>query len=64
MLRELKPGVHKVIIHPAILGAETTATTGTAVERDLDYRVFADESTRRLIKELGIELVGWQNLGK
>jgi chitin disaccharide deacetylase len=64
MLRELKPGAHQVIIHPAILGAETTATTGTAVERDLDYRVFGDESTRRLIKETGIQLVGWQDLAK
>lgn len=64
MLRELKPGVHQVIIHPAILGAETSATTSTAVERDLDLRVFADESTRRLIKETDIQLVGWQDLAK
>lgn len=61
-LRNLKPGVYQLILHPAILSDELRAATGTAVQRDLDYRIFSDESTVKLIRELGIKLVGWQDM--
>jgi predicted glycoside hydrolase/deacetylase ChbG (UPF0249 family) len=61
-LRELKPGVTMLIIHPAILSEETTATTGTAIQRDGDYRIFKDEATQRLMRDLNIKLTGWQDV--
>ncbi|MEK7752126.1 MAG: polysaccharide deacetylase family protein [Acidobacteriota bacterium] len=61
-LRNLKPGVHMLILHPAALGDETRAATGTAVQRDLDYRIFSDPETVKLIRDLGIQLVGWKDV--
>jgi hypothetical protein len=48
-LRNLKPGVHMLILHPA-------------VQRGLDYRIFSDPETVRLFRGLGIELVGWKDV--
>ena len=61
-LRGLRPGVHQIILHPAALGPELRAATGTAVQRDLDYRIFSDPSTVQLIRDLGIQLVGWKDV--
>lgn len=61
-LRRLKPGVHQIILHPAALDPELRAATASAVQRDLDYRIFSDPSTVQLIRELGIKLVGWKDV--
>jgi len=61
-LRNLKPGVHMLILHPAVLGDETRGATGTAVQRDLDYRIFSDPETVKLIKDLGSQLTGWKDV--
>ncbi len=60
-LRNLKPGVHMMILHPAIIEEELKAATGTAVQRDLDYRIFSEDSTVKLIAQLGIQLTGWKD---
>lgn len=65
-LRALKPGVHMLIVHPGYLDEELRAAiTGpvtTAAQRDSDRRVFLAPETRQLIRELGIQLVGWQDV--
>ena len=61
-LRNLKPGVHMLVLHPAVLCDGTRAATGTAVQRGLDYRIFPDPETVRLFRALGIELVGWKDV--
>lgn len=61
-LRELPPGTHMLILHPAMLEEELKASTNTAVQRDGDYRIFSDPATVRLIKDEGIELVGWKDV--
>jgi predicted glycoside hydrolase/deacetylase ChbG (UPF0249 family) len=61
-LRSLQPGVTQIILHPGLLDAELKAATGRAADRDADYRIFQEEATQRLMKELGIELVGWQDV--
>jgi chitin disaccharide deacetylase len=61
-LRSLKPGVHQIILHPAVLDPELRAATGSAAQRDLDYRIFSDEATVQLMRGLGIKLVGWQDV--
>lgn len=61
-LRSLQPGVTQLILHPGILNDELKAATGSAANRDADYRIFLEPETRALIKELGIELVGWQDV--
>lgn len=59
-LRELQPGLYMMILHPAVLGPETQAMTGTARDRDADYRIFMEPATKQLIKELGIRTIGWK----
>ncbi len=61
-LRGLKPGVTQLIIHPGVLSDELTAATSRAGDRDGDYRIFLEAETQELMKELGIELVGWQDV--
>lgn len=61
-LRNLKPGVTQLIIHPGVLSDELAAATSRAGDRDGDYRIFLEAETQALIKELGIELVGWQDV--
>jgi len=61
-LRNLKPGITQIIIHPGVLNDELAAATGRAGDRDADYRVFLEKETQALMKELGIELVGWQDV--
>jgi chitin disaccharide deacetylase len=61
-LRNLKPGITQLILHPGILNDELSAATGSAANRDTDYRVFLEPETRALMKELDIELVGWQDV--
>jgi predicted glycoside hydrolase/deacetylase ChbG (UPF0249 family) len=60
-LRSLTPGVHQIIIHPGVLDEELKSATSSAANRDADRRIFLDPETRKLIKDLGIELIGWQD---
>ncbi len=61
-LRGLGPGVHQIILHPAVLSPELRAATASAVQRDLDYRIFSDPGTVKLMADLGIQLVGWRDV--
>ncbi len=63
-LRSLEPGVTMMIIHPGLLDSELKAATGRASDRDADYRIFLEEETQRLMKELDIELVGFQDVAQ
>lgn len=60
-LRELPPGLTMMIIHPAVMSPELKSMTGTSADRDNDYRIFMDASTREVIREAGIKLVGWRD---
>ena len=62
VLRDLKPGLTMMIIHPAVMDPELKAMTNSAAERDGDYRIFMDPATQQLIRELGIKTVGWKDL--
>jgi predicted glycoside hydrolase/deacetylase ChbG (UPF0249 family) len=55
-IEALPPGVHQLIIHPAKLCDETIAMTGTAVQRDLDYRIFSDPVVHSRLASKGIQL--------
>lgn len=61
-LRSLTPGITMMILHPGFLDAELKAATSRAADRDADYRIFMEEETQRLMKELGIELAGFQDV--
>ena len=63
-LRNLKPGVTEIIVHLGYADEELRGITNSAAMRQLDYEFFTAESTRKLIDELGIKLIGWKEFEK
>lgn len=61
-LAALPPGVSQIILHPAKEGPELRSITGSHRKRDLDYRLFRLPKMRALLKELGIESIGYRDL--
>ncbi|MCA9095760.1 MAG: ChbG/HpnK family deacetylase, partial [Planctomycetaceae bacterium] len=59
-IRELKPGLHQLIIHCGIANEELEGITGTWKKRDADLRVFTDPEVMDEIKKLGIEVITWK----
>lgn len=69
MLRSLPAGVNEMIIHLAYDDAEMQAVTINhpdfgAAWRQVDFDFFTSERCRKILKEEGIQLVTWQELGK
>lgn len=64
LLRNLKPGVTMLIVHLGMDDPELKGITGSWQQRHADFLSFADPETQALIKELGIKLTTWRELGK
>lgn len=64
LLRNLKPGVTMLIVHLGLDDAELKAITNSWAQRHGDLLSFTDPETQALIKQLGIKLVTWRELGK
>jgi chitin disaccharide deacetylase len=62
VLRNLKPGVTELYLHPALDGPEMQAICGSHARREADYRWLVDPRTRQLISNLGIKLIGYRPL--
>lgn len=60
MLSNLMPGVTEIYIHPAVDDAELRGMTVAAAQREADYRFFTSSSTRTLLADLGVELIGYR----
>lgn len=63
-LRNLKPGVTMLIVHLGLNDPELKATTGSWEQRYGDFLAFTDPEIEALIKELGIKLTTWREMGK
>ena len=64
LLRNLKPGVTMLIVHLGLDDAELKAITGSWQQRHGDFLSFTDPETQALMKELGIKLLTWREMGK
>lgn len=59
-LRELPLGVSQIIIHCGYDDSELRSITSSVPIRDGDRRIFMDADVRSVIKECGIEVIGWR----
>jgi chitin disaccharide deacetylase len=64
LLRNLKPGVTMLIVHLGMNDPELKAVTGSWEQRYGDFLSFTDPEIEALIKELGIKLTTWREMGK
>lgn len=64
LLRGLKPGVTMLIVHLGMDDSELKGITGSWQQRHADFLSFTDPETQALIKQLGIKLTTWRELGK
>jgi chitin disaccharide deacetylase len=64
LLRNLKPGVTMLIVHLGLDNDELKGITGSWQQRHADLLSFTDPETQALLKELGIKLTTWRELGK
>ncbi len=61
MLRELKPGVTELYIHPALPTEEMQHIAGSWKDRAEEFRLFTtDAEVRRILKEQDVKLIGWR----
>ncbi len=59
-LRALGPGVHEVLLHPALPSDEIKSITGSWEHRYWDYLWLTRPETKALLDELGIKLIGYR----
>jgi hypothetical protein len=64
LLRNLKPGVTMLIVHLGMNDPELKAATAAWEERYGDFLSFTDPEIEALIKELGVKLTTWREMGK
>jgi predicted glycoside hydrolase/deacetylase ChbG (UPF0249 family) len=62
LIRTLKPGLTEILCHPAIARDELKTCARDAMQRDADFRYFTSDKTRQLIKDQGVEMVGFREL--
>jgi predicted glycoside hydrolase/deacetylase ChbG (UPF0249 family) len=63
-LRELKPGVTKLIVHLAKDDSEIRAVTNAWEQRWSDFQFWTSEEAHSLLREHGIKPVTYRELGK
>jgi chitin disaccharide deacetylase len=64
LLKNLKPGVTMLIIHLGLDDSELKAITGAWEYRWADFQTFKDPEIAALLKEQGIKLTTWREMGK
>lgn len=62
-LRELKPGITKLIVHLAMNDDEIKAITNNWEARYADFRFFTDPETKKLMEAHGIRTITYRELG-
>jgi predicted glycoside hydrolase/deacetylase ChbG (UPF0249 family) len=62
LLRNLRTGITEIYCHPALARDELRNCARDAAQREADFRFFTSEQTRRLLKDEGIELIGYRRL--
>ena len=64
VLKNLKPGVTKLIVHLSKDDPEIRSVTASWEQRWTDFTFFSSEEARSLIVQAGIRPITWRELGK
>lgn len=69
ILKELKPGVHEIIIHVSYNNLEMQGISVNhegwgAAWRQADYDFFTSKACKKLLKEQNIHVITWREIGK
>jgi chitin disaccharide deacetylase len=62
LIRTLKPGLTEILCHPALARFELKSCARDALQREADFHYFTSDKTRQLIKDEGVEMVGFREL--
>jgi predicted glycoside hydrolase/deacetylase ChbG (UPF0249 family) len=62
VIRNLEPGISEIYCHPAMAREELKACARDWQQRQRDFEYFTSEKTRQLIKDEGIQLIGYRQL--
>jgi predicted glycoside hydrolase/deacetylase ChbG (UPF0249 family) len=62
LIRDLRPGITEIYCHPALARTELLGCARDARQREADFRFFTSDQARTLIRDEGIELVGYRKL--
>jgi chitin disaccharide deacetylase len=62
LIRTLKPGLTEILCHPALARYELKSCARDAMQREADFRYFTSDQARQLIKDEGVEMVGFRKL--
>lgn len=62
IIRNLEPGISEIYCHPALARGELKACARDWQQRQRDFEYFTSEKTRELIKDEGIQLIGYRAL--
>lgn len=63
-IRNLRPGIHQIILHPAYDGDELRAICGSHARRDRDLRVFTEPEMAQFLREQKVRLITWREIGQ
>jgi len=62
LLRELRPGVTELIIHPSLITEELLAFHIAPLKRGMEMEIFRDEEVQKLMREEEIIPIRWRDL--
>src|SRR5215472_7129682 len=62
LIRDLRPGITEIYCHPALARPELLRCARDARQREADFRFFTSDQARSLIRDEGVELIGYRKL--
>ena len=61
-LRQIKPGITQVTIHPSFISEELKSLTPHWAKREMEYNLFIDDEIKTLLLEENIKLISWREV--
>jgi predicted glycoside hydrolase/deacetylase ChbG (UPF0249 family) len=61
-LRQIKPGITQVTIHPSFISKELESLTEHWKKREMEYNLFIDDDIKTLLLQEDIKLISWKEV--